>query len=146
MGLVRPAGFEPAASCSGGKHSIQLSYGRIFYAHCRLLTFERQLMLSFGPLSNQPEQVVGGTGFLRDSPASPAELACASDATPVERRLASMGKGSGFNPAHKPGQGRGARGCVAASVRNSSNECVLASRYFLVGSPVESDGYEHLDR
>ena len=55
MGLVRPARFERATSCSGGKHSIQLSYGRIFYAHCRLLTFERQLMLSFGPLSNQPE-------------------------------------------------------------------------------------------
>jgi hypothetical protein len=27
--LVRPRGFEPLASCSGGKRSIQLSYGRI---------------------------------------------------------------------------------------------------------------------
>jgi len=66
-------------------------------------------MLSFGPLSNQPEQLVGATGFLRDSPASPVELACASDATPVERKLASMGKGSGFNPAYKPAQSRAAR-------------------------------------
>ncbi len=64
--LVRPARFERATSCSGGKHSIQLSYGRIFYAYCRLRAFERQLMLSFGPLSNQPEQVAGGTGFLGD--------------------------------------------------------------------------------
>ncbi len=85
--MVRPARFERATSCSGGKHSIQLSYGRIYYAYCRPRAFERQLTLSCGPLSNQPEQVVGGTGFLRDSPASPAELACASDATPVERKL-----------------------------------------------------------
>jgi hypothetical protein len=26
--MVRPAGFEPATSCSGGTHSIHLSYGR----------------------------------------------------------------------------------------------------------------------
>ena len=40
--MVRPARFERATSCSGGKHSIQLSYGRIYCAYCRLRGFERQ--------------------------------------------------------------------------------------------------------
>jgi hypothetical protein len=35
--MVRPSGFEPPTFCSGGKRSIQLSYGRTVFSNCSAL-------------------------------------------------------------------------------------------------------------
>lgn len=56
MSMVRPKGFEPSTFASGGRRSIQLSYGRIACCMALILCW----------MQSEPEQI--GVRILKEIP------------------------------------------------------------------------------